>query len=181
MRPSTRVSELYESGEVKRMHTVQTVRHHTVAEHVYGSLLHAAELCKLSPSYASFAVVATTLLYHDAPESYTGDVPAPVKRKSLAVKDALDLLEHEYEEALGYETPQLTERERDIVKACDTLDLMAKCVMEVRLGNKTERLQMVMQNVVNYISAQYHVPGVPDFVDFYNLEWQKAGGMPVRR
>lgn len=169
-----RLETLYESGTVKRMHTVPTVGHHDIAGHVYGSLLIGVELCRHNATPTQNVMIA--LLYHDAAEVDTGDIPAPVKRLSLDIKHALEAMESEFAEEVGHFDPRLTKIETDIVKAADTLDLMFKCVIERRMGNRHPRLAIVMHNVLSYIEAQKHVRGVGEIAMHLASEWRKYGG-----
>jgi 5'-deoxynucleotidase YfbR-like HD superfamily hydrolase len=169
-----RLETLYESGAVKRMHTVPTVCHHDIAGHVYGSLLIGVELCRYNEVPTQNVMLA--LLYHDAAEVDTGDIPAPVKRRSLSITEALEGMEEEFASEVGHHNPILIPFESDIIKAADTLDLMFKCVIERRMGNRHPRLTIVMHNVLKYIQAQQHVKGVGMIAMHLASQWRSYGG-----
>jgi 5'-deoxynucleotidase YfbR-like HD superfamily hydrolase len=167
-----RLEILYTSGAVHRLHTVPTNRSQDVAQHVYGSLLIGTELCVLNS--VEIHRVLLNLLYHDAAEVDTGDVPAPVKRARPDLAYALRQAEHDFEHRIGAQMPTLNPIEHDIVKASDTLDLMFKCVQERRMGNGTGRLRIVMQNVSIYIRDQFHIKGVREITTHLEQEWEYA-------
>lgn len=173
-----RLGLLYDAGQVTRLHTVPTQRRHTIAEHVYGSLLIATELVALNHLTAAeqvttldYATVVRALLVHDAPELETGDVPAPVKRVSPTVDEELAKLEQLFYLRADLSTPQLNELERDIVKASDTLDLGMTCLYERMLGNRHPTLDKVFRNVIEYTHGQLHVVGVREMREFLNERW----------
>lgn len=153
-----RLRELYESGEVRRLHTVPVHHAQTVAEHVYGSLLIAVELCRAEEEDPG--AVLLTLLYHDAPELVTGDVPAPVKRESPLVAEGLAVLEAQFYLRLGIQLPELSPRGRAIVHASDNLDLAMTCLRERTLGNRHPVVGEVFHNVMRYLLEHTHVPAI---------------------
>lgn len=168
-----RVSTLYESGRVKRLHTVPTVDTHTIASHVYGSMVFAMEICeimKLNPTN-----VLRALLYHDAPELATGDLPAPVKREDPAVNERLNVMEARFYKTHGIDPGELSLEERDVVKACDTLDLAFCCLHERRMGNRTQRINHVFGNCLSYLQAQAHLLPVKTLIERLMEEWHYAG------
>jgi 5'-deoxynucleotidase YfbR-like HD superfamily hydrolase len=156
-----RVAILYRAGEVKRLHTVYTQHTHTIAEHVYGSQVLALELCRLNNlDEASQGRVLQMLLLHDAPEVWTGDWPAPIKRTSPALKGLGEHLEREFYNKNDIYLPNLNPTEEAIVKACDTLDLAMTCMRERLMGNRSSALAAVFNNCMSYITAQSWVHGV---------------------
>lgn len=175
--PLFRLNKLIDAGEVKRLHTVPTLRTQTVGQHVYGSQVIAVELMNramVEDHEVSAASVLLSLLMHDAPEVDTGDVPAPTKRKSLEVAKALDEMEAEFYDRMRVELPSLNELENDIVKASDVLDLMMTCVRERQMGNRHPRLEQVMTNASMYLDAQASVPGVAALRDHFWELWHNS-------
>lgn len=79
---------------VKRWQIVDTVKIQSLAEHTYGVIVIAMELCgRMHPGNRQMfnaVVVAATL--HDLPEVMSGDIPTPVK-KSLGIYEAVERME----------------------------------------------------------------------------------------
>lgn len=177
-----RLSALYDAGEVTRLHTVPMLRPHTIAEHVYGSLLIATELVTLNVRFAasknlniSRVKVMEALLIHDAPEVVTGDAPAPVKRAHPAVDDAHAIMEDDFYNNHGIEFPHLNKLEEMIVKASDTLDLGFTIARERRMGNRHSILKEVYDNVMLYTLAQVDgIDGVTDMRVLLAKQWSEV-------
>lgn len=92
--------------------------------------------------------VAVAALYHDASEILTGDMPTPIKYYNSTIRTAykdveavanrqlLEMLPQELREDYA---PVLTDVDEDIeklVKAADKLSAYAKCLEELKTGNK---------------------------------------------
>lgn len=89
-------------------------------------------------------------LYHDAPESLTGDLPTPVKYYSGAVREAYRTVEnHAAAQLLGMlpedlradYAPLFVRAEEDaalwpLVRAADKLCALIKCIEEEKAGNR---------------------------------------------
>ena len=161
---------LRNAGHIKRLHTVQTVGAHTLQRHVYGAQVLALVLLDGRPR-ANRGAVLETLLLHDAPEVYTGDCPAPVKRKSPLLNAAYRALEADWYQEYDIRMPVLTKLEEDIVKACDYLDLGWACVEERRLGNIGAPLESVIINVMTYLH-EVDVPGLSSLVYDLSNAWR---------
>ncbi len=178
-----RLEVLYEAGEVKRLHTVPTLRHHSIAEHCYGAILIATELIVLNRRPAAvqslaldYERIVKALMVHDAPEVFTGDVPAPVKRAAdAAFGDVLDELERVFYSKWGISMPGLNHVEQDIVKSSDTLDLGYRCLMERRMGNRHRILEAVFKNVMAYAIEKEHIDGVQKLRLNLAAEWMQVG------
>lgn len=173
-----RLEKLYDAGGVRRMHTIPTVRTHTIAEHVYGSMLIAVELFKLNVKVVaaeglslSWERVMQALLVHDAPEVDTGDIPAPVKRASFAIEHALEVMEAEFYQEYAVDTRLLNSLEADIVKAADILDLVFNCVRERLMGNRHPRLGVVYDNAQRYAAEKVHLKGVVEMKMYLAKVW----------
>jgi len=156
------VEVLRDAGRVKRLHTVPTTEIHTLARHVYGSQVIALFLLERNPS-ADVGRVLKALLIHDAPEVETGDIPAPTKRRDIAIYDALERMEKQFYEGHKLNV-RLTALEADLVKACDILDLGLAIKEEFIQGNTHHRLYLVRSNVLAYLSDFEHIPGVKEAV-----------------
>lgn len=95
--------------------------------------------------------VAALALYHDAPETMTGDLPTPVKYANPRIRHAFgeiedaarerllsmlpDTLRPEYEKLLDLEHSGYY----DLVKAADRLAAYIKCCNELKTGNEEFR------------------------------------------
>lgn len=176
-----RLDKLYDAGDVKRLHTVPTVRDHTIAAHVYGSMLIATELVRQNRAHAAVSAtslslerVLMALLLHDAPEVATGDIPAPVKRASASIADALTALEEEFYEGLKIFIPDLNPIERDIVKVSDSLDLVMNCVRERLAGNRHPAIKRVFERAIGYAEEMKHIVGVPELKVYLKELWRSV-------
>jgi 5'-deoxynucleotidase YfbR-like HD superfamily hydrolase len=167
-----RLETLYNAGQVRRMHTVPTIAHHSIAQHVYGSLLLAVEICRAAKIDPKNVMLA--LLVHDAPEVMTGDVPAPAKRRFGNLKIALDGAENFFYEKLGIEGQLLNPEERQIIKVCDCLDLMFNTLHEKRLGNNYPDIDIMMRNARKYVQENIEVPLVREIHDYLVMEYEYA-------
>jgi 5'-deoxynucleotidase YfbR-like HD superfamily hydrolase len=163
---------LRQAGHIKRLHTVQTVGAHTLQRHVYGAQILALGLLRACPR-ANPANVLETLLLHDAPEVYTGDIPAPVKRAHPILQAALDNMERDWYGMNDIVMPALTELEANIVKSADYLDLGWACIEEARLGNKG--MLQVFENVSSYLfEFEEKVPGLTKMINDMEKAWEVA-------
>lgn len=141
-----RLDHIDAGGEVKRMHTVPTLREQTVAAHSFG----VAWWCwMLSPAQRPSANLLMAALAHDVPEHAVGDIPAPTKR--LLGRDQLDAMEAEADLAGGLPVFELTEAEARILKMADCFDLLMTCVKEAEMGNRRQQLLAMKTNVVSYL------------------------------
>lgn len=156
-----RMAAMYDAGRVKRLHGRATVAEHPISSHVYGTLVLAVELSALNDVRLEKVMLA--LLYHDAAELVTGDVPAPVKRENPLLAQTLQQLEQRWERKMGLRLPDdLTQLEKQLVKACDTLDLAFNVLHERTMGNRSTWVGRVFQNCMSYLEAQKDVSGVAD-------------------
>jgi 5'-deoxynucleotidase YfbR-like HD superfamily hydrolase len=79
-------------------------------------------------------------LTHDLAESTTGDVPAPTKWRNSNLDGCLQVLEEQFNRVYHlYQLNDLTEKERNIVKWADMLELVLYCEREVLRGNTFAR------------------------------------------
>jgi 5'-deoxynucleotidase YfbR-like HD superfamily hydrolase len=168
----TRLEAFYRSGDVKRLHTVATVNEHSIAAHVYGSMIIAAELAEANElGLYSLGPILFTLLYHDAPEVDTGDVPAPVKRANPTMSTTLGALETAFYGRHDLVMPSLSALGEQIVKASDTLDLCFNCLRERRLGNRTAPIETVFRNALSYLDEYNDLGGVMTLTSHLRQEW----------
>lgn len=168
-----RIAALYEAGRVKRLHTRATIAEHTVAAHVYGALVLAVELAALNDVRLDKVLLA--LLYHDAAEVATGDIPAPTRKASPVLAQALQKLERAWEQKMNLPLPSdLTPLEQALVRACDTLDLAFNVLYERMLGNTHPWTYDVFHNCFAYLEDQSHICGVQELKRFLSQSWKDA-------
>lgn len=93
--------------------------------------------------------LAVAALYHDACEILTGDMPTPVKYQNLQLKEEYKKLEAQATKRLCKTLPQelspvfeglingmsLNEYEKKLLKACDKLSALIKCIEETQSSN----------------------------------------------
>ena len=120
------------AGGVKRYHTWPTLRTQTVAEHSWQVMRLFLELF---PDAVTVEVL-TWILWHDVAEIGTGDVPFPLKSRYPELKGILDEIENDVTENMGIVWPELTPRQRLLVKVCDLLEMWEWGCEEMRMGNR---------------------------------------------
>ena len=127
-----RVVDIRTGGDVKRCHGIRYDGSYTVAQHTWGALV---LLLVLFPEY--YDRLSRYLLCHDVPEAWIGDVPAPTKRFSRAVKTACDEMEEKIFRRL--EMPydgDLSAEDQRVLKACDHLELYLWAQEQIYGGNR---------------------------------------------
>ncbi len=137
------------AARVQRMHVVSTHHRQTVGEHTFGVLAILFEIVDTHPSEELIKAV----LYHDAPEAMTGDVPAPTKGRHPDLKAALvkaeAMIEATHDIAI-----ELTRYEKDVLACCDLMELAMYAIEEVDMGNKT--MASVMRNCMKALVRYEH-------------------------
>ncbi|WP_442601464.1 5'-deoxynucleotidase [Paenibacillus sp. KN14-4R] len=145
---------MYRLRYIERWSLMRNVVKENVAEHSY----HVATLTHLLCSIANAefgrnlnsGLAVSMALFHDATESFTGDIPTPVKHHNpdmlssfreierLAAVRLQDMippkLQPIYEPLLTHSGED--EELRAFVKAADLLDAYLKCVTELSAGNR---------------------------------------------
>ncbi len=98
---------------------------------------------KLNPEHA-----ACLAMYHDASEIITGDMPTPVKYYNPEIRSAYAAAETAAEDKLVSYLPdymrediaplisQKDEEYKPFIKAADKLSALAKCIEELKMGNR---------------------------------------------
>ena len=170
----TRLRALYESGKVVRMHAVPTIFKHTVAEHVYGMLCIAQYLSELNGlDNVARCRVYEAVLIHDAPEVWTGDIPAHMKKKHPDIERALAPEEVGWLDSNDIDSePLQSVTEVKILRASDRLDLAMLCVHERSMGNTTHRIMEVFQRAISYAKEEgAGLEGLATVISFIEKEW----------
>jgi 5'-deoxynucleotidase YfbR-like HD superfamily hydrolase len=144
------VLKLRAAGRVTRFHTFPHHGRHTVAEHCY----HMVTLLLGIHPRPSVGLVHY-IMFHDAAEGTTGDVPNPAKRVFPTLAKAMYAVETAIHDALGVMQGDLTAEEYDWIEALDIIELIMWCHDQANLGNKLavilmndcqERYQVLVDN-----------------------------------
>lgn len=85
-------------GHIKRWHNVNTIREQTVAEHSFMVTIIALELYNQLVGVSRIAstevmVLLIAAIFHDAPETASGDTPTPAKRLLVEITKDPELFE----------------------------------------------------------------------------------------
>ena len=139
---------------IARWGLMRSARTESLSEHTADTAILAHTLGLISRNVMGSDVRPETLaaaaLYHDAGEILTGDMPTPVKYKDRALKQAYKSVEREAAKSLAALAPpalradmeacltasQLTDKERQLLKAADRLSALIKCMEEEHAGNR---------------------------------------------
>ena len=162
------IKALYEAGHVKRMHAVPTLFTHTIAEHCYGVGCLAVWLCDQNNVLPEDkARVLTAVLYHDAPEVWTGDVPAHMKKMYNEIDAALSHEEAEWMRKHNFVGPYLQGIHKAVLQVADRIDLAMLCAYERSMGNTTPRIEEVFDRAISYaVTEGRELKGVDTLVNF---------------
>jgi hypothetical protein len=119
------------AGEVMRYHTWPMHHRQTVGEHTWQVMRIYWQIWgPLPPELSSF------LIWHDAGEIATGDIPFPVKAQNPTLKAEMDALEDQAVTLMGGLLHALQEPLKVRAKACDIIDMYECGKAEVVMGNK---------------------------------------------
>lgn len=139
-----------DAGAVKRYHACRMTREQTLAAHSFGV---AMLVQQVFPECRKELLLAA--MKHDLPELITGDIPAPVKRTSVAI--SLILEEMEKGTAPLYEDYDLTSQEASVLKWADLTELVLWCLEEVQIGN-TYAMKPAQTGVVWLWQGSWNAP-----------------------
>lgn len=131
MEGQMKVMLVLEGGRVRRLHTVPLIQHYDVAQHSWAM---AVWMMALNPEASPNLMKA--VLIHDVGERYVGDLPAPAKWLIPDVALALKEAEAKALGEMGIGHIELTEEEREWLRAVDLFELYMFCVEEQRMGNR---------------------------------------------
>lgn len=129
MKPIVEAQLYRDAADTLRYHTQRTLRSQTVGQHTFNMLM---LLQLVAPD--SRKEVLQAVMFHDLPEKFTGDTPAPIKRASPALKVLLDELEMDL--APLYQDFSLTPDEHALVKWVDLMELAMFGLEELKMGNR---------------------------------------------
>lgn len=129
MKPIVQAQLYRDAADTLRYHTQRTLRSQTVGQHSFNMLM---LIDLIAPD--SRKEVLQAVLFHDLPEKFTGDMPAPIKRASPALKVLMDQLETDL--APLYREFDLTPEEHALVKWVDLMELAMFGLEELSMGNR---------------------------------------------
>ncbi len=152
------IKALLEAGQVERLHATPHHRPYNVATHSWNM---AAMLCQLHPNPSSHLIKA--VLFHDVAERYVGDMPSPGKWWiSPAIGQILQKVEEEIQHLLGVSF-ELTERDRDWLKALDLVELFYFCCEEMAMGNS--HVKSIIETCWELLNEDWVPSAVHDWID----------------
>lgn len=119
------------AGAVKRYHTWPTVTTQTNADHTYHVIrIYGQIFGPIPPKVTDY------LVWHDAGEIKTGDLPYPVKSQNLDVKTAISTLEKQAVQDMGGKVVSISEEQQRRAKLADLVEMLEFGLMELQLGNQ---------------------------------------------
>ncbi len=119
------------AGNVLRYHTWPTIHKQTVADHTWNVMRIYVELFGPPDRH-----VWMHMLYHDALEVHTGDIPFYAKRRFPELKSVLTGIEEDLSLMSDFPRFELTSNEIDECKLCDLLEMWEWGKEEVLMGNR---------------------------------------------
>jgi 5'-deoxynucleotidase YfbR-like HD superfamily hydrolase len=162
-----RMNVFREAGRLRRLHQMTCHEPYDIAQHSWRM---AAYLFLLNTDPGPSKRLIWAVLFHDVPERWLGDMPAPTKWSCPDVSRALDATEVEIEGFLGLAGFHLTNEEAAWLKALDMLELYIYCLDEYMLGNR--HLDQVRTVAYNILTTKAEVPRpVADWVREY--KWKR--------
>lgn len=128
-----RLKALRSAGRVLRAHTIPLIHRQTVGEHTFGVM---AILSEIAPDDEEMSVeLLMAALHHDAPEFFTGDVPATAKWNHIALEEGLRRAEENIIKSYGFFKLPEGSREARLVKYADCMELAMFSLEEMQMGN----------------------------------------------
>lgn len=160
---------------VQRLGMIHVNRSYNLLEHCYMTAMlfkHFASLEDVPYDMDVFDII----LHHDVVEVETTDLPHPIKNFSPKVKEAWEEIENEvtkrHHQLNRYSDKNiklgLTQRQFDLFKVCDTIDLLIFVREEIAIGNRTKDILEVEKNCLSILdNIQTYFPHAVKFVQEY--------------
>lgn len=166
-----------EGGAVERCHTIPHTRPYTVAAHSWGVAVLLHQIFSGHPRYYEALELA---LFHDVPERWTGDLPAPIKHNNKEVSNAIMNVDQAVAQWL--DIPSEHEASEDafyIFKLCDLLELYLWAQEEMAMGNQNAlSVHHQLQAWFAEMERKHELPSM-----FYTyvktLDWRRASDQEV--
>ena len=164
-----RLKALREAGALERAHNVPHHGSYSVGQHSYDA---ANIILTLHPDPSLNLIKA--ILWHDAPERFLGDLPAPAKWYNPELTAEYEKAEKIVAEHMGIQGvfSALDEDDKHWLKAADRLELLLWCQDQMALGNR--HVQNVHDNVIEWFGKYHEV--IPDPIKDYmlgNRTWER--------
>lgn len=182
---------MYRLRYIKRWSLMRNTMTENVAEHSYHVALLTHTLCTIANDIFGRGIdsgrAVSMALFHDTTESFTGDIPTPVKHHNSEMLRNFREIERLAAEKLymmipdslkpSYD-PLLRQQEADqqlwkYVKAADLLDAYFKCVFELASGNREfgtakrqteEAIQQLQMEEIDYFLSHF-APSIEKTLD----------------
>lgn len=133
MKDTAILKNAYFAGRIKRYHAWPTLHTQLIGEHTWQVMrIWYSIWGPMSPA------VSTHLLFHDAPELSSGDIPHIAKRDAPDLREPLNRLEALGCERMGIPNPNevgLKGIERVKFKVCDLIEMLEFAIVEMAMGN----------------------------------------------
>lgn len=164
------IAAIREAGKVRRCHVFPINGEYNVAIHTYNAIGLYMALC---PDQNLNTVA--TILTHDLPERWLGDVPAPAKWENPKLKEVYEDAERDILRALELEF-DISTMDSLWVKGCDMLEFLLFCIDQERLGNRNISVPMArIKNALETFLEPEYIP--EELKTFYNQIM--TGGFPM--
>lgn len=118
------------AGQVERYHTWIVHRRQSNGEHMWQQMRIWYLIWGPMPPF-----VSTKILWSDAGELVTGDLPFPMKARNPDIKKLFDQKEREAVLAMGGDLPELDAHDEVRVKICDLVEMLEFGLVERNMGN----------------------------------------------
>jgi len=128
------IKKILQSRDTMRFHNHSGIPGQLLSDHQWGAAMILNYIYSDCSKDLLFAV-----LTHDVAEYYTGDIPAPVKWKSPAIKRALAEMETLANQELGLDIPELTPFEEAMLHSVDAMEGMWYCIQQMKDGYQSAR------------------------------------------
>lgn len=156
-----------EASKVRRYHNLEHHGEQTVGQHSFDMITLAYWLV---PSLLLTRNMLLAIAFHDLPERWIGDVPAPAKDAMPQLKNHLDVLEETVSANFCMDGLKLNSKQKVWLKALDRLEAFLWGHDQLALGNKNA------QDVVDYLTRWFAESDCPETVKEFveDFEWERT-------
>jgi len=166
-----RVLRLREAGNVERCHTMPHYDQYSVGKHCYDML---ALLVVLHPDPP--ARLFRAVIYHDAHERFTGDIPGALKYLAPEIAAYMDEQKARIDAMLGYVFPELTDEDRAWLKTIDRIEFFLWVEDQIALGN--QHVSGRRTSIVDQLADMSMPDPCRMFLDTYR--WHRTGDNSIK-